>query len=132
MQVSSWPVNPKAPPDDPSETKIAEGPVLFVRFSLDGTILAVQRTGQEVEFISAESGVLFRQRCKHGTDLILGLFWTACPTCDVVFVTSRFISFGQLRIRTRFAAAISSNSYHHRLSSFRVLLQWIGVVHGFQ
>ncbi|CAM6083639.1 unnamed protein product [Calypogeia fissa] len=87
-KVLSWPVNQKIPPDDPSETKILEGPLLFVRFSLDGSILAVQRSGQEVEFVGRETGVLFRQRCRHATDQILGLFWTDCPTCDVVFVTS--------------------------------------------
>jgi hypothetical protein len=89
----SWPVNQKGPPDDPTETKVAEGPVLFLRFSLDGLILAVQRSGQEVEFVSRETGVSFCQRCRHLNDQILGLFWTDSPTCDVVFITSRLVTF---------------------------------------
>lgn len=94
MQVLSWPVNQQISRDDhPAETNILEGPVLFVRFSLDGTILAIQRSGQEVEFVSKGGEVLFRQRCRHVTDQILGLFWSDCPTCDVVFVTSRLVYF---------------------------------------
>lgn len=92
VQVYSWPVNQQPSDDRPTITPIKEGPVLGVRFSLDGKILAVQRSHHEVEFINKETGMVFRQQCKPGTERILGLFWTDCPTCDLVLVTSRLIS----------------------------------------
>ncbi|BBM97276.1 regulator of MON1-CCZ1 complex [Marchantia polymorpha subsp. ruderalis] len=87
-KVYSWPVNQQPSDDRPTITPIKEGPVLGVRFSLDGKILAVQRSHHEVEFINKETGMVFRQQCKPGTERILGLFWTDCPTCDLVLVTS--------------------------------------------
>jgi hypothetical protein len=58
-KVMSWPVNQKSPLDDPSETKIAEGPVLFLRFSLDGTILAVQYQGRRLNLSTERPGFHF-------------------------------------------------------------------------
>ncbi|KAG6541704.1 hypothetical protein Mapa_016969 [Marchantia paleacea] len=87
-KVYSWPVNQQPSDDGPTITPIKEGPVLGVRFSLDGKILAVQRSHHEVEFINKETGMVFRQQCKPGTERILGLFWSDCPTCDLVLVTS--------------------------------------------
>ncbi|KAJ7568420.1 hypothetical protein O6H91_01G032200 [Diphasiastrum complanatum] len=87
-KVFSWPVNSYPPPENPSTTFIKDGPVFAVRFSLDGKILAVQRSGQEIEFVNREDCTEFRQRCKSGTDRILGFFWTDCPSRDIVFVTT--------------------------------------------
>jgi hypothetical protein len=88
MQVYSWPVNQHPPPETPGVTNIKEGPILGVRFSLDCKILAVQRTNREIEFINRENGTGFSQQCKSGTDRIFGFFWTDCPSCDIVFVTT--------------------------------------------
>lgn len=71
-------------------TIIKEGPVLAVRFSLDGKLLAVQRTNQEIEFFNKESCTGFKQQCRSSSDRILGFFWTDCPACDIVFVTTRY------------------------------------------
>ncbi|KAL3700935.1 hypothetical protein R1sor_018957 [Riccia sorocarpa] len=87
-KVNAWPVNQRPPPDSPAITPIKEGPVLHVRFSLDAKILAVQRSHQEVEFINKDTGMVFSQKCRAGTERILGLFWSDCPTCDLVLVTS--------------------------------------------
>lgn len=89
MQVYSWPANQHPPPETPGVTNIKEGPILGVRFSLDCKILAVQRTNREIEFINRENGTGFSQQCKSGTDRIFGFFWTDCPSCDIVFVTTR-------------------------------------------
>jgi hypothetical protein len=89
LQVYSWPTNQYPPAEAPGVTNIKEGPILGVRFSLDGKILAVQRTNREVEFINKENCTGFSQQCRTGTDRILGFFWTDCPSCDLVFVTTR-------------------------------------------
>eukprot|EP00850_Spirogloea_muscicola_P012493 SM000081S22627 [mRNA] locus=s81:231057:237143:+ [translate_table: standard] len=87
-KIYSWPVNqdPALSPL-PAVCPIAEGPVLAVRFSLDRSILAVQRSAVEVEFVNRASCTTFRQRCRHGAR-ILGFFWSDSPICDLVFVTS--------------------------------------------
>ncbi|CAK9200218.1 unnamed protein product [Sphagnum troendelagicum] len=87
-KVYSWPANQHPPPETPGVTNIKEGPILGVRFSLDCKILAVQRTNREIEFINRENGTGFSQQCKSGTDRIFGFFWTDCPSCDIVFVTT--------------------------------------------
>ncbi|KAG0572838.1 hypothetical protein KC19_VG128700 [Ceratodon purpureus] len=87
-KVYSWPTNQHPPAEAPGVTNIKEGPILGVRYSLDGKILAIQRTNQEIEFVNKESCTGFRQQCRSGSDPILGFFWTDCPSCDVVFVTT--------------------------------------------
>ncbi|GBG87009.1 hypothetical protein CBR_g44463 [Chara braunii] len=68
---------------------VKQGPVLSVRFSLDAKILAVQRSKNEVELINRSSGKEWRQGCRRGGEnSILGFFWTDCPVCDFVVVTS--------------------------------------------
>ncbi|KAL2650621.1 hypothetical protein R1flu_018749 [Riccia fluitans] len=87
-KVNAWPVNQRPTCESPDITPIKEGPVLHIRLSLDGKILAVQRSHEEVEFINKDNGSVFHQKCKAGTARILGLFWSDCPTCDLVLVTS--------------------------------------------
>ncbi|MCO5595333.1 hypothetical protein L7F22_049375 [Adiantum nelumboides] len=87
-KVFSWPVARDSHPDSPSITTVDGGPVLAARFSLDGKILAIQNSDQEVSFFNRESGLKFKQRSRSHTQQILGFFWTDCPTCDIVFVTS--------------------------------------------
>uniref|UniRef100_A0A7I4E1F6 Mic1 domain-containing protein n=1 Tax=Physcomitrium patens TaxID=3218 RepID=A0A7I4E1F6_PHYPA len=86
--VYSWPTNQHPPAELPGVTDIKEGPILGVRYSLDGKILAIQRTNQEIEFVNKESCTGFKQQCRSGSDRIFGFFWTDCPACDIVFVTT--------------------------------------------
>ncbi|KAI5055890.1 hypothetical protein GOP47_0029706 [Adiantum capillus-veneris] len=87
-KVFSWPVTRNSHPDSPSITTVDGGPVLSARFSLDGKILAIQSSDHEVSFFNRENGLKFKQLCRSRTERILGMFWTDCPTCDIVFVTS--------------------------------------------
>lgn len=87
-KVHSWPVARHAHPDSPNITTVDDGRVLAARFSLDGNILAIQRSDNEISFFNRESGVKFTQLCRSRTERILGFFWTDCPTCDIVYVTS--------------------------------------------
>lgn len=89
LQVYSWATNQHPPAELPVVTDIKEGSILGVRYSLDGKILAIQRTNQEIEFVNKESCTGFKQQCRSGSDRILGFFWTDCPACDIVFVTTR-------------------------------------------
>jgi hypothetical protein len=45
---------------------LSEGPVLSVRYSLDGTVLAIQRTTTDIEFLNREKRTEFWQRCRPG------------------------------------------------------------------
>eukprot|EP00250_Pteridium_aquilinum_P017009 c23410_g1_i1 orf=450-2681(-) len=87
-KVFSWPVARHAHPDSPSVTPMDDGPVLAARFSLDAKILAIQRSDHEVSFFNRENGLKFRQLSRSRIERILGFFWTDCPTCDIVYVTS--------------------------------------------
>lgn len=87
-KVFSWPVSRYPHTDSPSVTAIDDGPVLAVRFSLDGKILAIQRSDSEIAYFNIENGLKFFQPGKSRTERILGFFWTDCPTCDIVYVTS--------------------------------------------
>ena len=88
-QVFSWPMSRNAPPNSPSITSVDDGPVLAARFSLDGKLLAIQRSETEVSIFNREKGLKFSQLCRSRTDRILGFFWTDCPTCNIVYVTNR-------------------------------------------
>ncbi|KAG0595682.1 hypothetical protein M758_UG188000 [Ceratodon purpureus] len=87
-KIYSWPTNQHPPAEAPGVTNIKEGPILGVRYSLTGKILAIQRTNHEIEFVNKESCTVFKQQCRSGSDRILGFFWTDCPFCDIVFVTT--------------------------------------------
>lgn len=85
-QVFTWKTVPFAPLLAPTSVLISEGPIISIRYSLDLKFLAIQRSNQEVQFWSIESGETFSQRCRSESESILGFFWTDCPTCDIVFV----------------------------------------------
>ena len=73
----------------PSSTAVGEGPVLAARFSLDGKVLAVQRSSTDIEFIpSCEGGGTFWQRCRRGNENILGFFWASSAGVDFVLATT--------------------------------------------
>jgi len=73
----------------PSTTAVGEGPVLAARFSLDGKVLAVQRSATDIEFIpSGEGGGTFWQRCRRGNENILGFFWASSAGVDFVLATT--------------------------------------------
>ena len=73
----------------PSSTPVGEGPVLAARFSLDGKVLAVQRSLTDVEFIpSGDGGGAFWQRCRRGGETILGFFWASSAGVDFVLATT--------------------------------------------
>ncbi|KAH7279474.1 hypothetical protein KP509_37G021500 [Ceratopteris richardii] len=87
-KMFSWPVARHTQSNSPNVTVVDNGPVLGARFSLDLTILAIQSSDCEVSFYNRESGAKFKQLCRSRRDRILGFFWTDCPTCDIVFVTT--------------------------------------------
>uniref|UniRef100_A0A0D6QVM2 Uncharacterized protein n=1 Tax=Araucaria cunninghamii TaxID=56994 RepID=A0A0D6QVM2_ARACU len=85
-QIFSWHANQFTSTDVPNVATINEGPILSIRYSLDGKIIGVQRSPQEIELISLEKSTVFKQQCKAESECILGFFWTDCPTCDIVIV----------------------------------------------
>ena len=75
----------------PSSTAVGEGPVLAARFSLDGKVLAVQRSLTDVEFLPSGDGGgggAFWQRCRRGGETILGFFWASSAGVDFVLATT--------------------------------------------
>lgn len=90
FQVLSWKTSPFNPEVILESDSITEGPVLLVRYSLDLKLLAIQRSDHEVQFWVKETGYTFKKRCKSESETILGFFWTDCPTCDIVFVKTRY------------------------------------------
>ncbi|KAL4195942.1 hypothetical protein AMTRI_Chr04g180810 [Amborella trichopoda] len=99
-QVFSWQVSRYASCDAPSSDSVSEGPVLSIRYSLDGNIIAIQRSNNEIEFRNQGTGSTFNHRCR--SDHILGFFWTDCPTCDIVIIKSRWFSSGGIIRLPRF------------------------------
>ncbi|KAH7280471.1 hypothetical protein KP509_37G069200 [Ceratopteris richardii] len=87
-KMFSWPVTWQSHSDTPNIIILENSHVLTARFSLDGKILAVQNSDYEVSFYNRESGVKFKHPSRSHTERILGLFWTDCPACDVIFVTT--------------------------------------------
>ncbi|KAK3271190.1 hypothetical protein CYMTET_20446 [Cymbomonas tetramitiformis] len=100
-KLFSWPVDKVLSLNSPDEAEsptvsfLNEGPVISARFSLDGRILAVQRTATDVEFVNREDASEFWQRCRKG-ERLLGLFWVNTPECDCVFVTTGGLELYQL------------------------------------
>lgn len=92
LQVFCWKTTPFNPNVTPSSDQIGEGPVLSIRFSLDLKLLAVQRSHHEVQIQNRESGDTFSFKCRSESERILGFFWTDSPTCDIVFVKTRYIA----------------------------------------
>ncbi|KAF7849916.1 hypothetical protein BT93_L0134 [Corymbia citriodora subsp. variegata] len=85
-QVYSWKVVPFDPVVAPISDSISDGPILAIRFSLDGKLIAIQRSNHEIQFQHRETGETFSQTCKPESEIILGFFWTDCPLCDIIFV----------------------------------------------
>lgn len=85
-QVFVWDTSLPTPQSAPSVDFIDEGPVLSIRYSLDGKVIGVQRSIHEIQFRDRETGQLFSQRCKSDSENILGFFWTDCPNFDIIFV----------------------------------------------
>ncbi|XP_026414292.1 uncharacterized protein LOC113309978 isoform X1 [Papaver somniferum] len=85
-QVFGWKTNSFAQQSTPTSDSVGEGPVLSIRYSLDGKVIAIQRSNIEIEFRNRESGEAFVQKCKSESESILGFFWTDCPTCDLIII----------------------------------------------
>lgn len=85
-QVFSWKTVPFAASVAPTCDSISEGPILAVRYSLDGKFVGILRSSHEIQFWHRESGETFTQRCRQESESILGFFWTDCPLCDIVIV----------------------------------------------
>ncbi|XP_078163983.1 C18orf8 [Carex rostrata] len=85
-QVLSWKVGAPTEHNPPNSDLIGEGPVLSIRYSLDQKAIAIQRSNHEVEFRNRETGLTFSRKCKQDSERILGLFWTDCPTCDIILI----------------------------------------------
>lgn len=97
-QIFSWHANQFTSAGTPNVVTINEGPVLSIRYSLDGKIIGVQRSQQEVEFINRETSKVFSLRCKVESECILGFFWTDCPTCDIVLVKTSGLDLYSLQV----------------------------------
>ncbi|KAF9599348.1 hypothetical protein IFM89_036805 [Coptis chinensis] len=85
-KVFVWKTAPISLQDAPNVDLIDEGTVLSIRYSLDGKVIGIQRSNQEIQFWNRETGQDFTQRCRSDSESILGFFWTDCATCDVIFV----------------------------------------------
>ncbi|WOK93209.1 hypothetical protein Cni_G01904 [Canna indica] len=85
-QVLSWKVGTSTQLDPPSSDFVGEGPVLSIRYSLDGKLIGIQRSNHEIQFKNRETGGTFSQRCKPDSESILGFIWTDCPSCDVILI----------------------------------------------
>mmetsp|Transcript_34517 Transcript_34517/g.47834 ORF Transcript_34517/g.47834 Transcript_34517/m.47834 type:complete len:727 (+) Transcript_34517:464-2644(+) len=89
-RLFSWPVERMSQVETQGITPTAKisslspGPVLGARYSLDGSVLAIQRSSVALELIP-ESGGAFWQRVQG--PLLLGFFWVSTPDCDLVLVT---------------------------------------------
>ncbi|KAL9258990.1 Regulator of MON1-CCZ1 complex-like protein [Drosera capensis] len=89
-QVLSWKVvAPFILNAMPLSDPIAEGSVLSIHYSLDGKILAIQRSSHDIQFWNKETQETFRQRCRPESESILGFFWTDCLNYAIVFVKTR-------------------------------------------
>ncbi|KAJ3673625.1 hypothetical protein LUZ60_005617 [Juncus effusus] len=89
-QILSWKIGASSQPNTPPNSDfISERgeTVLTVRFSLDLKLIAIQRSGFEIEFVVRENGLSVSKKCKSD-EKILGFFWTDTPTCDVIVVKS--------------------------------------------
>ena len=93
--VLSYPVDTPRGPDAtgavaPSVTPVGDGVMLAARFSLDGKVLAVQRSDADVEFVpsSGDTGGAFWQRCRRPGETILGFFWASSAGVDFVLATT--------------------------------------------
>ncbi|KAI3926945.1 hypothetical protein MKX01_032860 [Papaver californicum] len=85
-QIFAWKTNSLAQQSTPTSDPVEEGPVLSIRYSLDGKVIAIQRSNIEIEFRNRETGKAFVQKCKSESESILGFFWTDCPTCDLIVI----------------------------------------------
>ncbi|OVA20702.1 Colon cancer-associated Mic1-like [Macleaya cordata] len=85
-QVFAWKTNQLAQQNTPTSDSIGEGPVLSIRYSLEGKVIGIQRSNSEIQFRNRETGEAFIQRCRSESESILGFFWTDCPTCDVILI----------------------------------------------
>ncbi|CAN6459495.1 unnamed protein product [Victoria cruziana] len=85
-RVYAWETGLAARCEAPNSDLINDGPVLSIRYSLDGKVIGIQRSNHEIEFKNRETGATFYGRCKSSSENILGFFWTDCPACDVVFI----------------------------------------------
>ena len=69
---------------------INDGPVLSIRFSLDGNLIGIKRSNSEIEFKNRVTGKIFTRKYKPDSDIILGFFFADCPECDIVIIKSRW------------------------------------------
>ncbi|XP_078444306.1 C18orf8 [Wolffia australiana] len=85
-QVLCWKIGPSIQHDPPTSDSISDGPVLSIRFSLDGKLIGILRSNCEIQFKNRATGEIFCRKYKPESDVVLGFFWTDCPVCDIVVV----------------------------------------------
>ncbi|KAI5426817.1 hypothetical protein KIW84_032302 [Lathyrus oleraceus] len=85
-QVFSWKVSLFDPLIGPTTDSISEGPIIAIRYSLDTKVLAIQRSGHEIQFWDRETAETFSHKCTTESESILGFFWTDSQQCDIVIV----------------------------------------------
>ncbi|VFQ74120.1 unnamed protein product [Cuscuta campestris] len=119
-RVFSWKVTPFNPHVAPTSEAIGVGPVLSIRYSLDSKFLAIQRSAHEVQILNREAGDIHIQKCRPESESILGMFWTDCPTCDIVFVKTSGLDL--------FSYNFESKSLH-LVESKRLTVSWYVYTH---
>ncbi|KAL5059504.1 hypothetical protein RYX36_031108 [Vicia faba] len=85
-QVFSWKVGLFDPLIGPTTDSISEGPIIAIRYSLDTKVMAIQRSGHEIQFWDRETAETFSHKCRAESESILGFFWTDSQQCDIVIV----------------------------------------------
>ncbi|CAI8614125.1 unnamed protein product [Vicia faba] len=85
-QVFSWKVSLFDPLIGPTTDSISEGPIIAIRYSLDTKVIAIQRSGHEIQFWDRETAETFSHKCRAESESILGFFWTDSQQCDIVIV----------------------------------------------
>jgi hypothetical protein len=62
-------------------------PVIAAATSLDGRIIALQRSAASIEFVARDSPNIFLQGSWRGKSAVIGFFWASAAECDLVMVT---------------------------------------------
>lgn len=85
----------------PDVTYIHPGRSLGARFSLDGTLVALQRTDKEIEFVEQDDPSLLVWHKLKTLHSIVGFFWTKCNASNFVVVTTNGVELYRVRAKER-------------------------------
>ena len=85
----------------PDVTYVHPGRAINARFSLDGTLLAWERTDPEIEFVVQDDPSLLVWHKLKTQASIVGFFWTKCNTSNFVVITTNGVELYQVRAKER-------------------------------